>query len=260
MTPLAHALANETLRPLIDRRIDDRRRIAPALLDHHFFDLTAVREMIRDLAARPEVLADDRLAFLPAPLTWLELNDAAEKRAAMCLKELPGGWAQVVIVCRGDDVGFVLEYLGDIRLRGCDEAPSGTARVNLETSLNLANGLAAGILAALALVNSPRIIGRRQHMPHAGLQRKIAASKGMVGKFPLQGWTEIVLEVTAPEVDGQVHETRLSGGKALHFCRAHLRIKNGRVEFVSSHWRGDPALGFKRSRYTVVPPRQGRAA
>jgi hypothetical protein len=114
--------------------------------------------------------------------------------------------------------------------------------------------------AALALINTPRIIGRRQHMPHQGMQRKIAAGKKMVGKFPLKAWTEIKLEVMPPVIDGGQHEARLTGGKALHFCRAHLRIRMGHLERVSAHWRGDPSLGIKQTRYSVIPPRQHHVA
>jgi hypothetical protein len=91
------------------------------------------------------------------------------------------------------------------------------------------------------------------------LQKKIAAAKRMVGRFPLRAWTEIKLEVTPPKYDGTEHEAMLTGGKALHFCRAHLRIRLGRVELVSAHWRGDPSLGLKRTRYSLQRPRNGRA-
>lgn len=119
-------------------------------------------------------------------------------------------------------------------------------------------GAASILIAALAMINTPRIIGRRQYMPHAGLQRRLAAAKGMVGKFPLHAWTEIKLEVRPPEEAGDAeHQTYLTGEKALHFCRAHLRVRLGKLEYVRSHWRGNPALGIKQSRYTLVPPRDG---
>lgn len=84
----------------------------------------------------------------------------------------------------------------------------------------------------------------------------------MVGKFPLNAWTEIMLEMTPPPApEGpSTCEVRLSGTKALHFCRAYLRLRLGRLELVSSHWRGDGALGIKQSRYVLTPPRDGRPA
>jgi hypothetical protein len=91
-------------------------------------------------------------------------------------------------------------------------------------------------------------------MPHAGLQRKLAQSMNMTGKFPLHAWTEILLEVTPPATEnGQVREARLSGAKALHYVRKFVRTRFARKEYVKGHWRGDPALGLKQSRYTVLP-------
>ena len=54
------------------------------------------------------------------------------------------------------------------------------------------------LYAALALINSPKVIGRRQHLPHAGLERKLTKSMGMTGKFPLHAWTEIFLDIGEP--------------------------------------------------------------
>jgi hypothetical protein len=41
--------------------------------------------------------------------------------------------------------------------------------------------------------------------------------------------------------------------RALHFVRAHLRLRLGRVELVRPHWRGDAQLGIKRPAYLVAP-------
>lgn len=111
---------------------------------------------------------------------------------------------------------------------------------------------AALIYAALAVINSPRIIGRLQHMPNRGLERRLTRSLG-AGKFPLHAWTEITLHVTPPKdmMDDPSIEAHYTGQRALHFCRAHLRVRLGRLEIVRSHWRGDPALGIKQSRYVL---------
>jgi hypothetical protein len=100
------------------------------------------------------------------------------------------------------------------------------------------------------LINSPKVIGRRQFMPHKVLVKNFTG-----GSFPLHAWTEIRLEVSKPpEIDdGGPHEARLTGRRALHFCRAHLRIRYGQLEYVSPHWRGDPSVGIKQSRYIVTP-------
>jgi hypothetical protein len=54
------------------------------------------------------------------------------------------------------------------------------------------------------------------------------------------------------EADGTVHEAHYTGEKCLHFCRSHLRVRNGRLEQVKAHWRGNPSLGIKQTRYKLV--------
>ncbi|WP_306147209.1 MULTISPECIES: hypothetical protein [unclassified Roseibium] len=105
----------------------------------------------------------------------------------------------------------------------------------------------------IGLINTPKIVGRRQHMPHRGLEKRLLRSRSVSGKFPLRAWTEILLEIT-PTRDTSAEppkEAHLTGSRAMHFCRAHLRVKRGKVEVVRGHWRGDPSLGIKRSRYIV---------
>ena len=106
----------------------------------------------------------------------------------------------------------------------------------------------------LGLINTPKLIGRRQHMPHAGLEKALRREQKIIGTYPLHAWTEILLECRpTPNVAGEEdYEAHLTGRKCLHFCRAHLRLKGGKVEFVRSHYRGDPALGFKQARYRVT--------
>ena len=68
--------------------------------------------------------------------------------------------------------------------------------------------------------------------------------------------TEIKLEITEP-VDASHDpsmEAHYTGDRALHFCRAHLRIRLGKLEIVRSHWRGDASLGIKQSRYRLAMP------
>lgn len=255
MTPLAHAIAGEMTKRLSDRRIEDAAGIARRIADFHFFDCAPVEAVISEMLPRVREIASGIAFFLPAPSTWIEFAPAAGRgRYAVILEEVASGDVHLNIASAGD--GGCVAVIGPHNaVIWADEAQLVRVRPDLPDAIKeFYAQLASRAVLALALINTPRIIGRRQHMPHAGLQRKIAAAKGMAGKFPLQGWTEIVLEVTPPVIDGTEHEGRLSGGKALHFCRQHLRIRNGRLERVSAHWRGDPSLGLKRTRYTVVPP------
>jgi hypothetical protein len=112
------------------------------------------------------------------------------------------------------------------------------------------------LYAVLALINSPRVIGQRQHMPHERIEREKLKALGLVGKFPLRAWTEILLSVAPPDdrTGEPSNEAHLTGEKCLHFCRTHLRVRLGQLEYVEGHYRGNPALGFKRSRYKLEPP------
>lgn len=254
MTPTFHAIAMETTKPLAQRRLVDPLGFVERLNEYHFFDVSSVLDLARDLGNRfVRSLPIGKMAFLPARWTaldfgktewgrWGVLLQGDGERASGCLVTIENG------VCRVSPGAFAFG-LGDAATNKYGVTDNSAAGVNA------AGYLVPLIYGALALINTPRTIGRRQHMPHAGLQRKLAAAHGMPGKFPLQAWTEIILEVRPPVIEGErVHEARLTGGKCLHFCRAHLRIRNGTLEYVSPHWRGNGALGIKQSRYDVRPP------
>lgn len=257
MTPTFHAIAMETTKPLAQRRLVDRENVAKRLNEFHFFDVSNVAEMARDLGNRfvKQGRPVGRLAFLPADAVALDFG------------KQPGiAHRTGVLLERHGDYAICRTAVADAH--GCgvsDEAFWIELGANASDTIfcfgrdgfeEQAAKWAPILYGALALINTPRTIGRRQHMPHAGLQRKLAAAHGMPGKFPLRAWTEIILEVRPPVIEGErVHEARLTGGKCLHFCRAHLRIRNGTLEYVSPHWRGDGALGVKQSRYDVRPPR-----
>jgi hypothetical protein len=184
------------------------------------------------------------LIFLPAPRTWIEHRGT--KHLANFLVEVDDQWIDHFVVY---DPSVRDEWLF-----------WKVARINRQTARTHSRDVSSfedqgdWIKAALALINTPKIIGRRQHMPNRALERELTRKMG-VGKFPLHAWTEIYLQVSKPpEIDdGEPHEAHLTGQRALHFCRKHLRVRLGRIEYVSAHWRGDPALGIKRSRYTLAP-------
>lgn len=109
------------------------------------------------------------------------------------------------------------------------------------------NKRVAFVIMLMGLINTPGLIGLKQHAPHRGLQ------KSMAGRYPLRGWSEIVLKHKT--VAAGVAE-KLSGPafhKCLHFVRSHRRhYRDGRVSIIPAHWRGDPALGIKQTRYRIA--------
>jgi hypothetical protein len=109
----------------------------------------------------------------------------------------------------------------------------------------------AFVILALDLINTPGLVGLRQHDPHRGLARKLYAARS--GSYPLRGWSEIVLKHQTRIADETEHHTGATYHKCLHFVRSHLRhYRDGKVTVIPAHWRGDPALGIKRTRYLVA--------
>lgn len=260
MTPTFHAMALELAKPDAERKLVDPLGVSSQLTDFHFFDVSNVAELAQDLGNRfVKSSPVGKLAFLPASCTALDFGKIEGIRWGALLQQ-DGDCAVGCIVALHD--GYV-NILPDLFSLWLGDAARNQFRVLTPPGIadDVLGQIVPLIYGALALINTPRTIGRRQHMPHAGLQRKLAAAHGMPGKFPLRAWTEIILEVRPPTIEGErVHEARLTGGKCLHFCRAHLRIRNGTLEYVSPHWRGNDALGVRQSRYAVVPPRFGKAA
>ena len=251
MTPLAHKIVRELTLPLKDRSFTDKASLLPRMADVQCFEVSEIAELARDLGSRyPKYGAPEDLLFLPAPKTWLERKTR---------------WGRMGFFLEEDDLTSLTIAYDGFGQWGSLNA-SGIRQQNRHGVCNDANGrmdYLAGLAdssewlrAVLAMINTPRIIGRKQHMPHRGLEHKLLRLRGTVGSFPLRAWTEILLKVTPPHdaAADAPSEAHLTGRRALHFCRAHLRIRMGCLELVSAHWRGDPALGIKRSRYRVVPP------
>ncbi len=267
MTPLLHRVARQLTLPVKRRTIDDRSGLLRRLDDVHPFECTAIMPFVGDLAARLWD-APDRgavLAFLPAPRTWIEWQWRPGVQVGVMLDSGPEpdpDFATVTFVGGGDiDQRIVADLSpGALPLR---------SMLDLVPARHVSNGLLpedvfspCRIYALLACINTPRVINKAVHMPHRGLQRDLARAQRAVGSFPLRAWTELKLEVRAPRDDaGEPSEDIwLTGRKALHFVRAHLRISHGRLDLVRAYWRGDAALGIKQTKYAVIPPRDGAPA
>lgn len=271
MTPLAHYLARQMISLKREREhiwVEDKNRaqLRTQLADIHCFEMTGALPMLLEIG---EVIKgqdadkNDKLfgefSFLPAPKTWMEWRHGSGNRIGFLLVE-GAKWHAVTFYCEmfANFLGYVSAINGDFY----DGEPSATKPRILPTFVtdvlppHLKNQSGQALLSAvhtmLILINSPQIIGRRQHTPHRGLERQINKFHGR--GFPLHAWTEIKLEVAKPvEIDdGEPHQANLTGHRALHFVRKHIRIRRGRLEYVSAHWRGDASIGIKRSRYVVT--------
>jgi hypothetical protein len=311
MTPLAWELLEDLSRdachvrttystPLVGAR-DTSIFLCNALRQCKFFDCAAVTPLIGNLAVSMAQAfeeydrVDQHLAFLPAPMTWVECEMPSveglvsdEDRAAHVNEFLPYGltefqphhYYRAAWILIGRDSThtaerYHLQYdtLHRVpgprkwRLQKLPVLPLVHSGLKPQRSREHFRGDDARVFdqpvaatedfwnyATLALINTPRVIGQKQHNPNERIERDKLKKMKLVGKFPLRAWTEIVLRVTTNPEDRSnelSQETHLTGERCLHYCRTYLRVRKGMLEYVEGHWRGNPALGMKRSRYRL---------
>jgi len=285
MPPLAHRILRQKTLPVDQRHVFlEGTNFAKNLADAACFEMTAVAPMIQDIAKKfREGGIDGTRAFLPSPKTWIELQATDLVRIGYALHDTGDGRAVFTrcIEARYEASVYPAEARnrcvywpwmhdepGQSLMSRTEFKPKSAtlplhddlddSRVRRALALDASNSELTHltpfeIYAALAIINTPRLIGRTQRAPHRGLERNLLRNQKAVGSYPLRAWSEITLSATPSALeDGETEEVHFTGKKCLHFCRAHLRVRNGRLELVNAHWRGDPALGIKRTRYKVV--------
>lgn len=254
MTPLALAILNQLALPPKKRSIVDPDGNASRLGDIHCFDMTEGVPLADELVSKMKHrgYALDEYAFLPFPKTWIEWRIEGE-RSAVLLEDGRNGCHATFFA--KDCAGLIVSKRSLVSIA----APCGmqdlTPFVGRRNQFAEETEVIDIILAFLAMINTPKVIGSTPHAPHKGLERKLAASKFSVGMFPLNTWTTVHLKVTDPRCADEADPNRraiYTGERALHWVRAHLRIRLGRVEFVSAHKRGNENLGVRQTRYRVA--------
>lgn len=251
MTPLATRLAKQLLLKPSDRgefwqKESNASKLLAILEAAQFFEVTQILPLLPEIKQVSQDWFESR-CFMPAKNTWIEWFHPGGRIALFVTPHQNGKFAVHAFweECAGN-VGFITEQ-GDYEITG------DPVIVPPDWAENYGNNLIVGLLASVhmfvVVINSPKIIDRKEHAPHKGMQRRLKAAGHPI---EARGWSELVLELTAPERGGESGaETGLGGKKCLHFCRSFLRIRNGQLERVRDHWRGDAALGIKRKTYTV---------
>lgn len=278
MTPLAQRIVRELTLPLKARTFDDRKSLLLDMEDIHCFEISKIWDAVDTMAhalslkagkpgeryGEKQIFTDAKLAFLPAPNTWIEWS-AEKGRVGMLLSEtdVNGQPVALVTVAASEGAYFwsatrFLLHLGSSEKFGSlvlSEASfeNGVTRQRIATWQFF-------LYTALAFINTPRIVGRSTYPAHRGVEKLLRSSKEWHGKFPLKPWTEITLRIDPENGAAGEGSERLTGQRALHFCRSYLRFKGGKLEIVSSHWRGDGALGITRSTYKVLGGKEGAHA
>lgn len=100
------------------------------------------------------------------------------------------------------------------------------------------------IRAAFSIINRPQHVGLNVHQPHKKRLKKLSGTG-----FPLHVWHEVTVGRGTRNHEGKQIESQVSGTRPYHHVRAHYKPSLGIV--VPEHWRGDPSIGIKRTRYRV---------
>lgn len=309
MTPLATKIAHQLAMPASKRVIDDRANVLGMIgRDLHCFEVSAIGKTVGDAMDADNLWSDAATmlphAFLPSPITWLEMLRPEGSRIAWVLEEAGIGFRVTLVSDDGDNLFAmpVCEFAdggplaaNPILVKPLANAPNDPLKLNppeqkvgddyitsalppverrdhlrgriafhefekdvCETSIGRLteverfhnHGIVWSLLV-LDLINTPGLVGLRQHDPHRGLARKLATYRA--GSYPLRGWSEIVLKHQTRIAEEPEHHTGATFHKCLHFVRSHLRhYRDGKVSVIPAHWRGDPALGIKRTRYRLA--------
>lgn len=261
MTPLARFIFEQAF-----QNKGEIRQLAYDLYEAHFFDVTRIADYIQNYQSILTKSDFKYMLFTPAPLTWIECDTTKLKQFDLNA-EFPINLATGILLTEiktGPDTK-VLAYLryhkerssAGIYLTG-DEKPNFIYSFDNCGKLNRdMNDWDLFVLILLGMINRPREFGQLSHNMHKGFVKKISDSGIRAGKFPFRAYTEILLPVGLPEDKSSLSSrpTGLTWNNPLHFVRKHLR----KGKEIESFWRGDPALGIKRSRYVLVnriePPR-----
>jgi hypothetical protein len=231
--------------------------------DTKCFELTEAAglllSLVRDAKTKGIAYA---MSFLPAPLTWLEMDVGGGRLVAIYLRELKEQLLSELTYIEANDKYSKAVKFPPIQLLSDSDpdewAITATQYVidnyqppsSREDTLKNVYNMVLFTYSALAVINSPRIVGRVDNQPMVKLSKDQGKRTGQ--PYRLLPWHRVQLNITPSARDGGDPARTLSGPRALHYCRQHLRIKRGKLEYVRGHFRGDAAVGISRSYYSVT--------
>ena len=101
------------------------------------------------------------------------------------------------------------------------------------------------LLATLSIINTPRILRSEEVLPNRGLVRDLHQAGYGAEKLPVHASATIHLDPTPFGTEGPTGpgESRLTGPRAPHWCRAHLRLQRGRIVLVKAYQCGSGEVG-----------------
>lgn len=235
--------------------------------EFHAFEVTAIAGLCMPvyLQMLSGGLPSIEWSFLPAPNTWIEtaVPYLGRRQGAMLTADKNGDWCLLSAVAEesnGDIVQFPAGMMALApQLERCALCEDGSEPIARRPPDMFAAEF-DGILRAkfieyytyLLMINTPKLINRKTHVAHRGLQRDLRRLGGLT--FPLQAWTEILLPITTIDGAGmRVDASGLAGRVCLHWTRSHKRRIAGVWTLIKDYWSGDASLGIKQSRYSLIP-------
>ncbi len=267
MTPFAHQILKQAVNANT-KMTDEERRIFEYFSGVQFYEATEIFQsglvvsVAERIAGSPPA---DQIAHLPSQKTWVEWQSPGRSNGVLLIEHRDNNTpatATSIRFSRESDgpiainLHFAILQLGQGKLGVATLNPSAEFIQKLnDDKIEVADWefsediFCLWLHAALFCINSPKVIGRQSHQIHRGLEKKLRR-EGM--NFPADHWTELQLECFKPSNEGVGSET-ISGKKCLHYVRSFTRVRLGKLEWVTDHWRGDPALGTRHKQYRAVP-------
>lgn len=244
MTPLLWDIVKQYGLPRSQRIMGRLDEIRPLLEETHSYDITAVSDTCNAII-REGHSPNGTYTFAPGRSVWLEAR----------ISGLVSG--RLAYLVNGSVVWRFLQRDSVSTIHGTDlslafepqmSAIAAYAEKSLPWHDNADSFTDIGsfrfIRAAFSIINRPRHVGLKVHQPHKGRIKKLNGTG-----FPLHCWHEITVGGRTKDHGGQQVESRMSGTRPYHHVRAHYKPTIGVV--IPEHWRGDPSIGIKRTRYRV---------
>lgn len=223
-----------------------------------------------DLSQKPDALESSRdHLFTPAHMTWLEWLDQDNLFGYGCtrvgvlldgdyLKELPDPPPPSVVIGAGyivrgapyDQVrttvehGFLYDFPGDgamFQPLPLSDRPEKFTPQKVEALERFGRFVGA----CLALINTPRIAHVVKHDVS-----KLNKARMRANKVPLLTYKDLTISPDSGWVS-KTEARKATDEKRRHHVRTFMRIKRGKVELVSPHWRGNRAKGYVLHRHII---------
>lgn len=250
MTPLLWRIIKEYARPLRDRVVSAEvlEELRTPLVGVHSYEITAIWDSCARIVHQG-YSPNGIFTFAPGDKVWLEalVHDKHTQGRIAFLIAGASVWRLTCTDIEGKSNLEKQDSLFEPQMSGISAyAEKQASPINSDTGGPSTVSHFRFIRAAFSIINRPQHIGLRVHQPHKGRLKQLNGTG-----FPLRVWHEVVVGRPTRDHQGQQIDSLVSGKKPFHHVRAHYKPSLGVV--IPEHWRGDPSIGIKRTRYRVDP-------